>query len=94
MSGLTDEEHRLMRDQGRDGRMFRMGANAEARYRNADVVLHHEMLGYVRTLCEVHADWTDQRILESALRVFADGAHALTEAARIELEAQPVGEDV
>lgn len=89
MSGLTDAESRLMRDSGRDGQMFRAGASAEARYRNADTVLHHELLGYVKALCECHPDWSDQRILESALRVFADGAHALSEAARVELEAIP-----
>lgn len=93
MSNLTREQLRLFRDQGRDGRLFRAGMIAEAQSRNSDTALHHEMLDYLRVMCEMHPDWSDQLILESALRVFADGAHALTEAALIELEAKPVGGD-
>jgi hypothetical protein len=70
MTDLTARQLRLLREDSAEGRAFREGATVEAESRRDAVIVHCELIDYVRTLAEIHPEWTSLEIAESAVRVF------------------------
>ena len=71
MSGLTDRQSRLLREQSPQGQAFREGAQCEAEVRNAATLPHRELIEYCRAVAEAHPDWPSSDVAASIARVFA-----------------------
>ena len=70
MTELTARQTRLLREKTPEALAFQEGALCEAQSRRDAVIVHHELISYIRSLAEAHPEWTSLEIAESAVRVF------------------------